>query len=182
MAGNQAPWRQAIKNRCIARIAGARRLAARSAGDYSSDSPQLWVSFPTGVKTATAAFSKGILSAHATCGRTAEIHVGHCCPASRPSSEGGIAKRVRGVHVCRANSWLLQWWRGSRSRGRGVEPNYARLVGIEVALSGRARRYRLSGDRVQIPTDTATRRRRIWGIAGAVLVREAVAALNASSQ
>ena len=77
---------------------------------------------------------------------------------------------------------LLQWWRGSRSRARRVEPNYARLIGIEVALPRRARRHWLSGDTIQIPTDTAARRCCIWGIARAVLVREAVTALNPGRQ
>jgi len=65
------------------------------------------------------------------------------------------------------------------SAGR-VEADHSCLIGIEVALPSCAWRYWLSGDRVQIPTDTATRRRRIWGIADAVIVRETVAALNAS--
>ena len=77
---------------------------------------------------------------------------------------------------------LLQWRRSSRSRTRRVEADHTCLIGIEVALPRRARRHRLSGDTIQIPTDTAARRCCIWGIARAVLVREAVTALNASRQ
>jgi hypothetical protein len=79
-------WRHTIKNRWFARTAVARKPAARNGVAFSTTSLQHSESFPTDVKTVTAAFSIGNLVLVVKCEKIERA----CCKRRRSVTGLGL--------------------------------------------------------------------------------------------